>query len=498
MLPRILIICACVSFSNLLVYACSCYGTPTVNSEYAAASIVMIARVDSGVDKNPSGIFGAYLVVEKVFKGTISPSERLFFRQGGGGDCTLQFNRSRDKRLLLYSKMPDGGIGAVWSAGICGRNRLIEDAADDLLFLNDPARVRGKTRISGMLRYFEDNDTERPQSKQIAGHAVKITGNGRTWTAVTNADGVYEFIGLPPGIYEIKPDPYPRTFAPFGWRLTDYFKLENASPRQKSDEERLRSKMWKDVPNKPVRHEVLLLPGGSAGYDFDYDSSNTVEGRVLGPDGKPLESADITFIREDGTEPDQRIEQTDALGRYAIPRLAPGKYFIAVNQHGFIKADNPFPPVYYPGVRDLKYATIITLRGGERVTGIDIMIPEMHPTVWVSGQVVYADGSPVDEADVKFVAVDEPEQVDGDSEMRTSKDGRFRIKVLKGLRGTISAEKRLWGNDFANCVGKIFTGRVISESGVSTEVGTELLPITPDADIPGLVLRFPFNNCGKK
>lgn len=450
----------------------------------------MIVRADSLVSQGSPPTAGVSMVVEKVYKGAVKPGEQLFFQQGGGGDCSYNFEKVRKGRqFLMYSSVPKNGI---WRAGICGRDQWLETAADDLLYLNNLAAVRGKSRISGVLRYA---NPESYQTTPISGRKVKISGNGINRETVTNSDGAYEFLGLPPGFYTIIPGSYPRTFPPFGRGLLDYRSERLATPRQKEIYRKAIETQRNQRQDKTGKYATYLFPNGSSGYDFYYDTSNTVEGFVTGPDSKSLKDASITFVGEDGKVPFQRVEKTDENGRYIIPRLNPGKYYIAVNNHGFVSADNPFLTTYHPGVQDIKQAVILDLKGGEALKNINIRIPNIAPTIWISGKVVYADNVPVDEADVKFEAIDEPKKVIGDSEMRTGENGEFKIKVLKGLNGEIAAKKLFWSMHYKACENQILTGKVIGNDSYGPTVATKPILINADGDITGLVMKYPFKSC---
>lgn len=493
MLKKVIFIFSFLTFAQTLAYACSCIGTPTVSSEFASSDVVMIVNADSLVSKGSPATSGVSMIVEKVYKGGVKPGEKLFFRQGGGGDCSYNFEKVRKGRqFLMYSGIPKDGI---WGAGICGRDQWLETAADDLLFLNNLATIQNKSRVSGVLRYVANLESYR--TIPISGLKVKISGNGINKEILTNSDGVYEFLGLPSGIYTITLGSYPRTFLPFGRRLLDYVNERRATQQQKEIYWKAVEPQQNQRQNETGSYTTYLFPNGSSGYDFYYDSSNTVEGVVTGPDGKPLKGADITFVKEDGEEPDQRIEQTDDNGRYIIPQLSPGKYYIAVNSHGFVSADNPFLTTYYPGVQDIKKAVIIDLKGGDALKNINIRIPDIAPTIWISGKVVYADNVPVDEADVKFESIDEPKKVIGNSKMRTGKNGEFKINVLKGLHGEIAAEKLFWSMNYKGCENQILTGRVIGNDYHGPTVATKPILINADGDITDLIIKYPFKSCPK-
>src|SRR5688572_25077035 len=80
--------------------ACSCLPPPTVLDAFTTSDIVMIARYERPEEASRriegahiSRIYNARLIVEKVYKGNLSPGDEFSVRSGGGGDCTYDFLR---------------------------------------------------------------------------------------------------------------------------------------------------------------------------------------------------------------------------------------------------------------------------------------------------------------------------------------------------------------------------------------------------------------------
>ena len=97
--------------------------------------------------------------------------------------------------------------GTHWRASMCGRSRGLNHATEDLLYLDNMEKVRGKTRVSG--NYGGWNTP----LKGVANRTIRITGDKKTYETKTNANGVFEIYDLPPGKYVLEPE------IPNGWSL---------------------------------------------------------------------------------------------------------------------------------------------------------------------------------------------------------------------------------------------------------------------------------------
>src|SRR5262249_15244479 len=156
----------------------------------------------------------AYIQVEKGFKG-IKDSEVVLHQPADG--CSPQF-RVGQRWVLYASQLQASG---KWQVFGCSRSRIVDFAADDLVYLGSLPQSATQTRISGVAMQYEQS----PQSgvsrvKNVAGMKVKITGADKTYEATTDKNGVYEVYGLLPGRYTVQAEPPPglriRFPIPFG------------------------------------------------------------------------------------------------------------------------------------------------------------------------------------------------------------------------------------------------------------------------------------------
>jgi len=73
---------------------------------------------------------------------------------------------------------------------------------------------------------------------------------------------------------------------------------------------------------KPAAHEVV-----ETSVSLALDQRPALTGTVTGPDGKPIESALVTFYRADSSARPVGALYTDELGRFAFGPLEPGQLY---------------------------------------------------------------------------------------------------------------------------------------------------------------------------
>lgn len=234
--------------------ACSCVGTCTVLSSYEGASVVVIARAVSvekaGPGEGYEGIISTKMVVEKVFKGDLKVGDEMTFGQGYNTDCVWGFSQPVGRRFLFYLGSSEK-TSHLWYVAACGRSRDLKDAEDlndDLLYLNKLEEVRGKTRISGTIRFVNGADMN------VEGRTVRLIGSDRSYEVKTNRSGVYEIYDLPAGEYLIEPE------MPAGWKWHEMDTLMSLS------------QMLDHSPGRsPKQMTVSLGDKGHVSFDISYE-----------------------------------------------------------------------------------------------------------------------------------------------------------------------------------------------------------------------------------
>jgi hypothetical protein len=472
--------------------ACSCGPRPSVLESFEQSDEVVIVRAIA-VEKSENtenenyidGVKSTTMVVEKVFKGKLKVRDEIVFRQGGGADCVWTFNEEMvGHQFLFYLSRPekliaDGFRGLkdadLWFAFECGRSEGLAGAAEDLLYLENISKVRGKTRISGTIgNRFDYPDID------VDGKKIKIIGPKKSYVTKTDKNGVFEIYDLPPGKYFIEPE------IPAGWKI-DPFWLRYSESVVTDDVGEVQLK-------SPRQVAVMLEPKKHASVDILFTIENSVRGRVLDPKGRGMEGVCV-YLQRPGQDAGGSFDCTDERGRFEITGIPEGNYVLVANQDGKPSNREPFPRIFYPNVAERERAVVIDIAPGQKITNLDIVIPKLEETITITGVLQYSDGKPVVEDWVSFKVTSKNEKRNGDVTEKTDDAGRFTLTVLKGLTGELSAEARLWKGRYQNCP-KVDELIAASRQDWFT-VYTNVVKLTTEQDVYNVELTFPFPLCEK-
>ena len=188
--------------------ACSCSNSPTVLDEFARTPIVFTARLDS-LDELERSVAGtnvyrtlaAVMTVEKSYKGAVKAGEIIRVLDGSGGDCSKGFARERVGQRFLFFTGPAakrGNLpGKLFWISSCSRTARLEEAGPDLAYLENRAKLLGKTRLSGIVKRFG------PEPPSLANIRVTVSGKNFEQSADTNEEGFFELWDLPAGQYSV-------------------------------------------------------------------------------------------------------------------------------------------------------------------------------------------------------------------------------------------------------------------------------------------------------
>lgn len=110
--------------------------------------------------------------------------------------------------------------------------------------------------------------------------------------------------------------------------------------------------------------------------------------------------------------------------------------------------------------------------------------------------VLFADGKPAAGAVVFFKADETIDDVDGDSRGITDEDGRFSIRILKGVSGSLYSEMSIDQEEAADCAAVEKLIRASGKSNVALRTNT--LAIRAGDNETGLELRYAFPGCVKR
>jgi hypothetical protein len=471
--------------------ACSCGPKPTVLAAYEEAEVIVIVRAVAVEKAGPEqtapegrisdgktyvdGVKSTTMRVERVFKGKVKAGDEMIFAQGGGADCIWTFSEQAvGHQFLFYLTPPEGGR-KVWVGFGCGRSNGLKYAGDDLLYLNKLDKVRGRTRLSGTVE-FEGGEG------LSGGRSLRVVGEKKTYNVKTDANGVYEIYDLPAGKYEVVPE------VPAGWKVNDFRFFY--SPSVDRGEEPGARRTNGGIP-------VVVEDKKHASLDIHFDIDNAIRGKVLDAGGRPLKGVCITASPAGEKEIRGEFDCTEDDGGFAITELAPGNYILVANDENKITSSEPFPTLYYPNVFEREKAGVITIRAGDHLENFDIYVPKAEETVTVEGVFLYSDGKPVVGESVEFKAEKTGANVEGDAREQTDAKGRFRLKILKGLRGELFGEMYAYIGEFENCPKLEAVIKKDGGGGSGATINTPALKIRADADLFNVELKYPFPGCRK-
>ncbi len=475
-----------ISFAFLLlapsVYACMCEPRQTTLKKFQNADVVIIGKLTEieKVKDPPKVRYGddvrsATMVVQKVFKGDVKVNDKMQFGQGGGIRCDWTYHEGEiGTEYLLYLKHREK-VEGFWYVWGCRTSLKIEVANDDLLFLNNMNRVRGQTRVSGF--YASDLYGRDDFDLEVAHRKISIIGRNKTYTAITNENGVYELYGLPPGKYRLE------TPIPPG------LMIDNNSYEYVSGVA---------APESMPKNQMvfILRPKGHVAIDVLFKEDKGIRGRVFGPNGKPLFELSVDLLKaEDFSKSDS--ESTDWKGRFEFYSVTPGKYLIALNLEGKRTSDQPFPTLYYPNTATREKAEVLTITSNDLLRDLKIVIPVLDDTISVEGVVLEPNNYyPCHSLTLKF----EPKKpfrdlalVDANASKAIYSDVRFTLTLLKGFSGDLFGEFLVYKDDFVNCpqVDEL----IEKNGGKAVSIRTRPIRINAQRNLRGLVLKFPYPHC---
>lgn len=434
--------------SNISVLACSCSEKPTVLSQFEYSKDVFIAKIvavekDKNAKPNLEGIAGAKAIVQKVYKGNLKVGEDLFFEQGV--ICSWTFSeKSIGNEMLVYDSFVEGNPKSG-SVSYCGRNNIIQNAADDLLYLNNLEKNKGRSRISGTINYRERSALENvePIKKSVEGYKITIT-NAQTkqiYEVKTDKNGVYEIYDLPEGIYTFEAE------IAKGWKLSRYSPNRVSVDYPEWEKLEKSGKIKSFAEGKPLEETIksqkclgtYLFPNRHADFNFNFDIDNAIKGRIFAPNGEPIKDVEVSLIPIGGKKAQYIFinDYSNEKGEFIIDKIPVGEYILAVNEDNKVSFKTPFRRFYYPVATETERATIFSIKEGQQIEGIEIRIPKLEEIVTAKGRILYSNGLPVADERVYFTSETSSNPNNIEAFTITDSEGRFTLEIMKGLEGKI-------------------------------------------------------------
>lgn len=458
--------------------ACSCGGSPTVDIEFGNSENVAILKVQSleyypagekGVDGSP--IKYAKLTVEKVFKGNFKVGQELTFSQGICCVCSWTFDEEDIGKSYLFYLSKENQKNKIWSTSICSRSGSLKKVAEDLLYLEKLDKVRGKTRLSGQLQKIMETpeSDDRYSFSVLPNHKIRIVGKNKNIELVTDENGVYEIYGLLPGKYKIFPE------------KIDGFKFS--------------------IDDNPFE-EVEIKAQSHTEEHFYFEINNAVSGKVFDQQGAPLDIVCLSLIpvNNEKAKNYSKGDCTDKNGFFEIRAIPAGDYVLVFNRDGKPTLNEPFGTFYYPNVKTVEEATVISVNADYFLRDLKIVPPEIVEKRTLSGTLLFSDGQPVANETVSLIKFEDIMRSSNGSliaafQVKTDRNGKFSIVTLKGQQGVLIGSFYSFVGEYLNCPE---IDNLIKEKGGSAQrLDTAGKTIYETGNLSSIELRFPFPGCKK-
>ncbi len=403
-------------FTNQTAEACTCGGGGSPCDSYGSASAVFVGTVVSVREKErPKDVATARrerdaglrewgsifykFSVEHPYLGV--PGTEIEVLTGyGTADCGYKFEVGQ--RYLVYANRDKTNL----TTSICTRTKPFSHANEDLAFLGTLSSAAPGATIHGRVARYELR-----KEVGVSGPDVFITIEGEeNKEARADSEGNFRVTGLRPGKYKVKVN-LPDT-------LTTYQKEK----------------------------ELTVADRGCASQVWYVVDNGEVSGRVVDAEGRPVAKILVSLVKpneDPRTAENVRLEKTDDDGRFKLSPVPRGSYVIAVNFNRYPDPNDPtnaYPPTFYPGVLDQAQAEVITVGLGEKVSDRLIRVPLRRTASVLSGQVVWADGSPVSVAQLLVADITNRDTGMAASHgLQADQQGRFSITGYVGQKLFIHA-----------------------------------------------------------
>jgi hypothetical protein len=401
-----------VAAKNVL-HACSCGGFPTICESLSTSGVAFVGTVKRGTepetnDETPGG-FGvrarpAIVAVETIVRGLPENTREVHVASMFGTSC--YFPLQAGERWLIFGGMraepPRAGSLLTVATGGCSGSRTIDaEDRDGILRMVASFLPGAPNLVLGTVREYKGWNTKWRTDNLVKGAEVTLTLSGASpparapaqWTSKSGDKGTFEAESLDPGEYSFQV-----TNPGFAGHLNPVKAYEDFGPA-------LPARV-----NVPVRGcidlQVQLRP--------DVRISGTLRSAV---DGKPVPNIKVSAfeVREPGDgDGDSRRMVNSAMtgndGRYTIPMLPAGKYWIGINAESG-RDRSEFATTFHPSSPSEAGAAIVTVQNAVEsgastvLEKVDITVPPARRPVEVRVRVVWAGDGERPAEDVSVDAI---------------------------------------------------------------------------------------------
>jgi protocatechuate 3,4-dioxygenase beta subunit len=243
----------------------------------------------------------------------------------------------------------------------------------------DARLATGHAAIRGRILASDGGQPLRRATVRVSAPELRVAR-----TALTDADGRYDFRDLPAGRYSInasKP-----AFVNWSYGQTR--------------------------PNSPGTTITLSDNQTADNVDIRLSRGAVITGRVIDEYGEPVPNATVTALRRQYQQGQTRLiptgerGQANDVGEYRIFGLAPGQYYLSSNVQALTLAmpvgnsvevsgqNSGYASTFYPGTADPASAQKITVGVAQTLSGVDIALTPTRLAT-ITGSAVDSDGRPM-------------------------------------------------------------------------------------------------------
>jgi len=391
--------------------------------------------------------------------------------------------KTRSLAAVCTLSLGSGFLSAAQAQVVGQTIQVVRPGGDAAPMQMLPPGRQAKTGTGGLRGRIIANDT----GAAVRRAQVRISGPDiGTKTALTDAQGRYEFRDLPAGRFTV-------TVSKSGFVTMQY---------------------GQNRPYEPGRPIELAEAQKMDKADVSLPRGSVIAGRVVDEFGEAVAEAEVTAMRMQFTNgrrrltPSGRNGSTNDLGQFRIYGLAPGEYYVSAtlrNMNMMVmdlmggaaggpsgsNQNSGYAATYYPSTPSPGEAQRVAVAVGQELTSVDIQLQPVR-LAKISGNAIGSDGKPMTGAMVMLMpATRDAMMFMPGGTARTDKDGAF---TLTGVTpGEYSLQVQSMGGMIQAAGANVsFTFRTADGTGPATPEQTREFAVTSvnvaGEDITGMVV----------
>jgi hypothetical protein len=354
---RIVVAFILIVFGTINAGACECGDPPACAKVGPDAVIFVGVALNEAHTSDQDVSHPVRFRIERMFKGLRSISF-VEIDTSASTSCEAPFAKGR--RYLVYAKRLD--TGRVFTS-LCNGSKPINQAADDLRFLEGWIRNRTITSIQGqiLLDYGQGNVGSRDRlSKNLRGSLVTaVNTDGQRYSSGADGDGRFLIAPVRAGTYKL---------------TVTQTRFLSGDPE----------------------YTVNVPEGGCADLYVWMSRDGKVMGRLREPTGRPPVAIRVQLIPilQGDVYPSPYETLSGVDGKYEFSRIPPGRYLVAVKASDEPTPKVPYKRVYYPGVPQRDRATPIQVAEARSVLNVNFTVTAKLNPRTIKAHISWSDGSP--------------------------------------------------------------------------------------------------------